>query len=117
MQAVVPGEGVAAGVGVPDGVEVGEDEGGGVVGLGLGWPMITLPVGCAEGRAPTGGLGLVEGTSICPSLSQEAVDTDTRSRTARLELRIEARQERNSIYGAEFSSLRATGQWMNIASP
>ena len=56
------GDWVATGDAVGD--PAGDDVGGGVgVGDWFGSPITTVPPGWGEGRFPTGGLGLVAGTS------------------------------------------------------
>jgi hypothetical protein len=69
-----PGE--LEGVGVLVGLgDVPGDAAGVAVGVGvgvLGTPMVTVPLGAAEGSGATGGLGLVAGTSTWPSFLHAA---------------------------------------------
>jgi hypothetical protein len=71
-QEAEPGE--LEGVAEPVGLGEAPGEAAGVaVGLGVpGPPMTTVPLGTAEGSGPTGGLGLVAGTSTWPSFLQAA---------------------------------------------
>ena len=73
MDGVDVGAGVAEGVTLAEGVGVGEP----------GSPMITLPVGAAEGSV-TGGFGLVVGGSTWPSFWQATIErTPARANPAR----------------------------------
>lgn len=76
---VVDPTGEGLGDEVPGGVAVGLTEGD-----GFGVPMVTDPRGWGEGRVPTAGLGLVVGTSTCPSfLHAGAIARSAKAATAR----------------------------------
>jgi hypothetical protein len=79
------GEAVGDVLGELEGDADGEVEGAGV---GVDVPMITVPPGTGEGRVPTGGFGLVPGTSTCSSFLQEAARRRTTIMVARAKDRL-----------------------------